>query len=680
MRGNFCLLIMIIFPVICAFLSYFIGKKKKKYIDSMMIISVALEFSLVFILCIKFLLSGNSDFSFYIFGGMGIHLRLDNFRALYSMIAGFMWLMTGLFSREYFINEEKRNRYYFFNLMTLGATMGVFLSADFYTTFLFFESVSLTSYVWVAQNEKKESLSAASTYLTVAVFGGLLLLMGLFILYESVGTLEMDKLASLCKIYPDKRKIYGAGACMFFGFGAKAGVFPLHIWLPQAHPAAPAPASALLSGILTKTGIFGILAITHYMFLHDPIWGIGVLAVGNITAVLGAVLAVCSIDLKRTLACSSMSQIGFILIGIGVQGILGKENALAVYGTILHMVNHSFIKLVLFLVAGVIYHNIHKLNLNEVRGFGKGKPFLHVIFLMGILGMGGIPLWNGYISKTLLHESLIEAISLTRTVTSFIKWTEVLFLVCGGLTIAYCLKLYVCIFLENNINEKEQTSFFKISGDYMGKLSRGVLIISGALLPVIGILPFFAKGSFLLKDVYPPISYFSFDNLKNSFLSILIGSLIYFLCIRLLLMKKNIEGEKRYVNGWPASLSLEHKIYEPVLFGLLPLLGGTVSRFCDRFLDSVIVVLRKTVYRDKKVDNELLEGSYLTYKMGSIMDFIANWRQKGEKRTGRRSYVHRLAVIRDELIENNQIIRRSLSFGLFMVCLGLTLTLIYLLF
>ncbi len=656
------------------------GKKNKKHIDFIMILSVALEFSLTIFLCTNFLLNGSSDFYFYIFGGMGIHLRIDNFRALYSMIAGFMWLMAGLFSREYFLNDEKRDRYYFFNLLTLGATMGVFLSADLYTTFLFFEVLSFTSYVWVAQNEKKEALKAASTYLTVAVFGGLLLLMGLFILYEAVGTLEMDKLISLCKDYSDRRKIYGAGVCIFLGFGAKAGVFPLHIWLPQAHPAAPAPASALLSGILTKTGIFGILAITHYIFLHDPIWGIGVLAVGDITAVLGAVLAICSMDLKRTLACSSMSQIGFILIGIGLQGILGKENALAVLGTIFHMVNHSFIKLVLFLAAGVIYHNIHKLDLNEIRGFGKGKPLLHGIFLMGMLGMGGIPFWNGYISKTLLHESIIEAMNLTRSATSFIKWSEVLFLVCGGLTIAYCLKLYVCIFLEKNVDEKIQTTFLKISENYMGKLSQGVLIVSGALLPIIGILPFFAKNSSFLKEIYPSISFFSFNNLKGAFLSIFIGILVYFLCIRLLLMRKNIEGKKRYINGWPTPLSLEHKIYEPLLFGFLPLVGGTVSRFCDRFLDNLIVFLRKTVYRDKKVDNELLEGSYLTYKMGSMMDFIANWRQKGEKRTGRRSYVHRLAVIRDELIENNQIIRRSLSFGLFMVCLGLTLTLVYLLF
>ena len=113
-------------------------------------------------------------------------------------------------------------------------------------------------------------------------------------------------------------------------------------------------------------------------------------------------------DLKRTLACSSMSQIGFILVGIGMQGLLGEENALAVHGTLLHMVNHSLIKLVLFMAAGVIYFNVHELDLNVLRGYGRKKPLLKGIFLTGALAMGGMPLFAGYVSKTLLHESIVE--------------------------------------------------------------------------------------------------------------------------------------------------------------------------------------------------------------------------------------------------------------------------------
>ena len=138
----------------------------------------------------------------------------------------------------------------------------------------------------------------------------------------------------------------------------------------------PAP---LLSGILTKTGVFGILAVTVTMFRHDMAWGMVLLVPGAVTMVLGAILAVFSIDLKRTLACSSMSQIGFILTGCAMQCLLGEENGLAVSGTVLHMVNHSMIKLVLFMAAGCIYMNLHKLDLNEIRGYGRNKPFLMLV-------------------------------------------------------------------------------------------------------------------------------------------------------------------------------------------------------------------------------------------------------------------------------------------------------------
>ena len=193
-----------------------------------------------------------------------------------------------------------------------------------------------------------------------------------------------------------------------------SGQRPAHIWLPKAHPVAPAPASALLSGILTKVGMFGILVLTSYLFLWDSGWGSLILILGVCTMVIGAVLALFSIDLKRTLACSSVSQIGFILVGVGMSGLLGEENALAIRGSLLHMVNHSLIKLALFMAAGVVFMNVHKLDLNEIRGFGRKKPLLNGIFLMGALGIGGIPLWNGYISKTLIHESIVEYLELLK--------------------------------------------------------------------------------------------------------------------------------------------------------------------------------------------------------------------------------------------------------------------------
>uniref|UniRef100_UPI000554E1A8 proton-conducting transporter transmembrane domain-containing protein n=1 Tax=Clostridium sp. D5 TaxID=556261 RepID=UPI000554E1A8 len=436
------LAVPVFYPMAGALLTYLIGRKSKEGRNYFADFVVITEFLMLLYGAVR--LQGTTNILEGVCG-MGLSFAMDGFRGIYGVVAAFMWMMTIVFSREYFGHYRNRNRYYLFQLVTLGATIGVFLSADLYTTFIFFEIMSFTSYVWVAQDERKESLRAAQTYLAVAVIGGLVLLMGLFLLYTSVGTLEIGALFEACRNFPDKRMLYIAGGCMLFGFGAKAGAFPLHIWLPKAHPVAPAPASALLSGILTKAGVYGILIISCYMFYGDEKWGSLILALGVVTMFGGAVLAVFSVDLKRTLACSSMSQIGFILVGTGMQCLLGAENGLAVHGTFLHMMNHSLIKLVLFMAAGVVFMNIHQLDLNEIRGFGRGKPFLNAAFLMGALGIGGIPLWNGYISKTLLHESIVEYSG--APVFVFVEW---MFLISGGLTVAYMLKLYISLFWEKN--------------------------------------------------------------------------------------------------------------------------------------------------------------------------------------------------------------------------------------
>ena len=400
--------------------------------------------------------------------GMGLSFQLDGFQVLYAVITTFMWLETLMFSKEYMSHGKHKGRYYFFTIVTYMATMGVFLSADFYTTFIFFEKMSFTSYVWVAQDEREESLRAAGTYLAVAVIGGMVMLMGLFLLYNMTGTLRFDELKNACASFAGNPGLYAAGGCILLGFGAKAGVCPLHIWLPKAHPVAPAPASALLSGVLTKTGVFGILILTSRIFVQDTAWGILILTLGVVTMSGGAILALCSIDLKRTLACSSMSQIGFILVGIGMQALLAEHNLLAVWGSVLHMVNHSLIKLTLFMAAGVVYVNLHTLDLNDIRGFGRRKKTLKFVFAMGALGIAGVPLWNGYISKTLIHEAIVEYIAFLSEhgeisnaiygvgTMKFIEW---MFLLSGGLTVAYMLKLFICIFVEKNSDAEKQKQY-----------------------------------------------------------------------------------------------------------------------------------------------------------------------------------------------------------------------------
>ncbi len=705
---NTLIALLVFMPMVAAILSFLIGRRTKTGRDLFLRLAVLAEFLLSLVL----FLWETEDPLVTLPGvcGMGLHFTVDGFRRSYVVIAALMWLITGQLSPEYFSHYRNRNRYYLFVLLTLGATQAIFLSADLYTTFVFFEIMSLCSYVWVAQDEKEASLRAGRTYLAVAVLGGMVLLMGIFLLYHQTGTLMIPELAAACA----EKKPYAAALCMLVGFGAKAGAYPIHIWLPKAHPVAPAPASSLLSGILTKTGIFGILIISCRMLVHDELWGALILLIGVVTMFLGALLALFSINFKRTLACSSVSQIGFILVGVGMLTLLGDHNALAGRGTFLHMVNHSLFKLILFLVAAVIYQNTHRLELNEIRGFGRGKPLLMGIYLMGALGIGGIPGFSGYISKTLLHESIVEYVQglqhgefLSRFFTpgtmTAIEW---IFLISGGLTIAYMCKLFVAVFLEEHEDAAVQ-QHYRAQKQYLNPLSAAALTITALLIPLMGMLP---QGTMeVLADMSQEfmgvhhaghaVHYFTWTNLKGSLISIIIGAGLYFLVVRGWMM----DGNKRYVNRWPDWIDLEERLYRPLLLKLLPgvfgflcrildvafdrtvklaiRFGAFTARLLDLLVDGTVVLLRRTVYRDSPNRGELEEGNALTHAIGvglNVLEQLLNktiWKHHEHKKDLEHWFVLKYAAFK----ENATVIGRSLSFGLVLFCIGLCATLIYLL-
>ena len=594
---------------------------------------------------------------------------------IYCYIALFMWSVSLLFSKEYFAHYSHKVRYYGFMLLTMFATLGVFLAKDLFTMFIFFEVMSLSSYVWVVQEETEEALKVGVTYLTIAVIGGMVMLMGLFLLNHALGTLRIDILyQAVQSVWSEKSgQIYTAGFLMLFGFGAKAGMFPLHFWLPKAHPVAPAPASALLSGILTKCGILGILVLTAQVFVHDLTWGSVILTLGVSGMVVGAVLAVFSVNLKRTLACSSVSQIGFILVGVGMQCFLGEENALAVRGTFLHMVNHSLIKLLLFNLAGVVYMNIHALDLNTVRGFGRKKPFLMITFLMGALGIGGMPLLNGYVSKTLLHESIVEYIAhLTAHGHSALLFQAIewIFLFSGGLTVAYMLKLFICIFIEKHPEKQEQ---YNAKTNYMSVLSKLVLGISAVILPIMGAFPGMTMnkmadavmGFLRSGPLHHEVHYFAWVNLKGGLISIGIGILVYFLVIRKVFMKNG-----NYVNLWPEKLDLE-VIFSKLVWGMLAVLG-LVTKILDGFLSEWCTVenLLKGLNQLMKLPERLPEA---------VVGFLKRTVYKETTERPELELVNKLHAQYDRKVDTLRLIGSSLSFGLLLACVGLILTIIYLL-
>ena len=661
------LLILVFLPILMGLVAYFVGKKNESVRDIIAIVTSIVEVLLMVYVVIKYPITNTL---------IGMEFKADGFRSIYALIATFMWMCTIIFSKEYMHHYEKKNRYYLFYLITLGATVGVFLSSSLWTTFMFFEMMSLTSFVLVIHDERKESLSAGNTYLSIAIISGMILLMGMFILQVELKTLRFDEIYALCKdgINP---KVYAAGICLLLGFGAKAGMFPLHTWLPKAHPVAPAPASALLSGILTKAGVFGIIIVVNYIFPSVKSFAVILLILALITMLLGAVLAVFSINFKRTLACSSMSQIGFILTGLSMMIFLQSHNAIAFEGSFLHMVNHSLIKLPLFMIAGVIYMNIHKLNLNEIKGFGRNKHFIKICFAVAMLGIMGIPLFNGYISKTLIHEAIVEyAHLLTGSELFWIKAAEYVFLFSGGLTIAYMLKIFICVFFEKNNDEKVQKSYDN-KKKHMKWYSYLVIGLASFILPFLGFMPTLTSNNLatLVAEFFNVDGhhlhfpdYFAWVNLKGAVISLAIGLFVYFVIIRLLLVKKNENGKKEYIERFTSLGLAINKIKKTLIRGVVLAILFIFRSICD-FVDVMIYLTRKFILREYKYE---FNGSPLFYKLGEYIDRI----KKTDDHYFALKFNERHLIIKDV----RDTLNATFAFDFLMACIGVVVVLILVIF
>ena len=706
---SFLLPLLCFGPMLAALGCFLAGRQSVPLMNRL----VSLTGVVVFALCLWLNFSGSLSFTLEGFCGLGLHLRADGFRAIYAGIAAFMWMMTGLFAPEYFAHYHNRARYSFFNLMTLGATLGVFLSDDLYSTFIFFEVMSFTSYTWVAHEETPGAMKAAGTYLAVAVIGGLTTLMGLFLVWFRLGTLSFDGIRAAMS-GTDAASLALPAWLVVVGFGAKAGLYPLHIWLPKAHPVAPAPASALLSGILTKSGVFGLIVVCSRLMPGNAAFGNALLVLAVITMFLGALLALLSVDLKRTLACSSMSQIGFITVGLSIMVLLGEDGSLAAYGAVMHMMNHSLIKLVLFMAAGVVYMNLHQLNLNDIRGFGRKKPLLHIAFLLGALSIGGVPpIGSGYNSKSLLHEAILEYIAHLQAhggAWAPYKAVEILFLVSGGLTVAYMTKLYLCIFWEKHPTRQAE---FDAKKDYMNAQSAFALLGSAVVLPLLGTLPGVilspvgarSAAFFGQEASHHAIAYFSGENLLGAAESIAIGAAVYLLIVRRFLSRREADGSRVYLSLWPAWLDLEELIYRPLVMELLPNVTGAITgfiaaipdgrlvrivipqgvtaivRFFSELPENITVLLRHSVFRMRRTTKLIPVGNRITWSTGRFINACARLLNKTvlRRRPLRTDFEYVFAASWREFKDSVSSLTISVSFGLLLLCIGLYVTCVYLL-
>ena len=420
-------------------------------------------------------------------------------------------------------------------------------------------------------------------------------------------------------------------------------------------------------GILAEHLYIGIFMMNLIYLGFDIV----LLVFALITMVVGAILALFSVNLKRTLACSSMSQIGFILTGIAFMVLLGEHGSLGGLGALLHMINHSFIKLVLFMCAGVVVMNLHALNLNDIKGFGRKKPLLMICFLLGALGIMGIPGFNGYISKTMIHEAIVEYIAhehLTGGMFAIFKVVEYLFLFSGGLTIAYMVKLFVCLFIEKHPTRQEEFDSMK---NYLSPLSKVIIALSCVMIVVIGVLPNVldiqvlnsTSEFFNVHHIDHVINFFSWTNLQGGLISIGIGIALYFLIVRFIFQNK----KKEYVDLWPKIFDLETLVYMPLLKGFFFLLAY-VLRVLDLLMDGIIFLLRKTILKSHTYHYNKVS---FAYRLGHLFD--------KKDSDDPYKYAKKTHQFFDAISYAQREVNSSFTFALAMMCMGVVIIITFLL-
>lgn len=336
---------------------------------------------------------------FYLTKTLPITFAIDQTGALFSLLTVIIMLCAGFFSFAYMKHEEREGRYYGFYLLVFGILNALCFAGSLITFYLFFELLTLSSMPLVLHNGSKEAVMAGLKYLFYSLCGAYGALFGIYFIYQNSTTLAFTAGGVLDSSAVARQGgfLLFAAFVMILGFGVKAGMFPMHAWLPTAHPVAPAPASAVLSAVIVKAGALAIIRVVYYIFGADFLKGSRMqtawICLTLITIFMGSMLAYREPVLKKRLAYSTVSQLSYILFGLAVM----DESALT--GSLLHVLAHGFIKAVLFLCAGAIIYTTGKTRVDELRGIGKEMPLTMWCYTIASLGLIGIPPTGGFISK-----------------------------------------------------------------------------------------------------------------------------------------------------------------------------------------------------------------------------------------------------------------------------------------
>ena len=402
---------------------------------------------------------------------IGIALEVDALSLFFGLLVATAVLVSCIYSIQYMSHDHNVREYYTLFLMLSGGVMGLVLSGDIFNMFIMVEILTFAAVALTAfRNTAKGALEAAFKYLVVGSMGSTCILVGTIMLYAQVHTLNFAQLSALIPgNLNNATKL--SFALLFIGFGTKAFIVPFHPLAADAHGAAPASISVLISGVLTKSGIYGIIRLCYFLFQSMGLGTVQFMLVffGCMSMFICVTMALAQHDFKRLLAFHSISQIGYVLTAVGLCTALGISAGLY------HAMNHTLFKGLLFLAAGAVLHQTGTTDLDRLGGLSKKMPWTTVLFLIGAFSISGIPPFNGFASKWMIYQAtyekavesgnigfllvtIIALITSVLTLASFVKVSQSVFFgqlpkeyenvkeVSFGMRFAMCIFALLCVF------------------------------------------------------------------------------------------------------------------------------------------------------------------------------------------------------------------------------------------
>jgi len=513
----------------------FIVPKRNQFYFSAIIQSAIIAISSFWAVKV-FTLSSKLILPFIPFLGNTLNLEIDKLSAFFILVINFTVLTGLIYSKGYLQSYfEKKSKpeiaWHYFNFIWLHISMLlVVMLRDALAFLIIWEIMSLSSFFLVIfETEKKETIKIGIKYLIQMHIGAVFLMLAFIWAYTQTGAeFSFDGLS----VYFATHNPFPLFILFFIGFGIKAGFIPLHSWLPHAHPAAPSHVSGIMSGVMIKMGIYGILRVL--MYIHHDLFDIGIfiLSISLISGLIGVSLAIVQHDVKKLLAYHSIENIGIIGIGIGL-GVIGlAENipVLAVLGFgggILHILNHSLFKSLLFYTAGSVYTKTHTRNIEQLGGLIKNMPKTALFFLLGALAISGLPPFNGFISEFIIYSGMFKSLqSAGLTTDMIILFSFSGLAIIGGLAIFCFTKVFSIIFLgtprSNKVDKANEVTTSMIIPNFL----IGFMIILIGFAPILFMQPLsqivsvFTGETTAIQQIVPTLNNIS---LSSGMLIIIIG-------------------------------------------------------------------------------------------------------------------------------------------------------------